>query len=156
MIPPALGNGEPNSTMANQIVYSPKETILEGYFCTQMVPSSCETKWFSIILCICFRSLRSLSTANALSERSIIPISACLIALMKQCKPKIKRVKPRLEPILVTSLAKPNCSWASLPKVDYQYFVHILFTTQSMIRYCRIYMYIFPRLYLPSMSKLLF
>ena len=51
MIPPALDNGEPNSTMANQIVYSPKETILEGYFSTQMVPSSCETKWCSIILC---------------------------------------------------------------------------------------------------------
>ena len=51
MIHPALDNGEPNSTMANQIVYSPKETILEGYFCTQMVPSSCETKWCSIILC---------------------------------------------------------------------------------------------------------
>ena len=32
MIPPALDNGEPNSTMANQIVYTPKETILEGYF----------------------------------------------------------------------------------------------------------------------------
>ena len=51
MIPPALDNGEPNSTMANQIVYSPKETILEGYFCTQMVPSLCKTKWCSIILC---------------------------------------------------------------------------------------------------------
>ena len=34
MIPPALDNGEPNSTMANQIAYSPKETILEGHFCT--------------------------------------------------------------------------------------------------------------------------
>ena len=32
MIPPALDNGEPNSTMANQIAYSPKETILEEYF----------------------------------------------------------------------------------------------------------------------------
>ena len=51
MIPPALDNGEPNSTMANQIVYNPKETILEGYFCTQMVSSSCETKWCSITLC---------------------------------------------------------------------------------------------------------
>ena len=50
MIPPALDNGEPNSTMANQIVYSPKETILEG--CTQTVPSSCETKWCSIILSV--------------------------------------------------------------------------------------------------------
>ena len=50
MISTALDNGEPNSTMANQIVYSPKETIVEGYFCTQMVPSSCETKWCSIIL----------------------------------------------------------------------------------------------------------
>ena len=40
---------------------------------------------------------------------------------------------------------------ASLQKVDYQYFVHILFTTHSMIRYCRIYMFIFPRLYLLSM-----
>ena len=29
MIPPALDNGEPNSTMANQIAYSQKETILE-------------------------------------------------------------------------------------------------------------------------------
>ena len=64
-------------------------------------------------------------------------------------------VKPRLAPILVTQLTKPNGSRASLQKVDYQYFVHILFTTQSMIRYCRIYMYIFLRLYLPSMSKLL-
>ena len=27
MIPPALDNGEPNSTMANQTAYSPKETI---------------------------------------------------------------------------------------------------------------------------------
>ena len=63
-------------------------------------------------------------------------------------------VKPRLAPILVTQLTKPNGSRASLQKVDYQYFVHILFTTQSMIRYCRIYMYIFLRLYLPSMSKL--
>ena len=51
MIPPALDNGEPHSTMANQIVYSPKETILEGYFCTHMVSSSCETKWCSMILC---------------------------------------------------------------------------------------------------------
>ena len=51
MIPLALDNGEPNSTMANQIAYSPKETILEGYFCTQMVPSSSETKWCSMILC---------------------------------------------------------------------------------------------------------
>ena len=51
MIPPALDNVEPNSTMANQIVYSPKETMLDGYFCTEMVPSSCETKWCSIILC---------------------------------------------------------------------------------------------------------
>ena len=32
MIPPALDNGELNSTMANQIAYSPKETILEDYF----------------------------------------------------------------------------------------------------------------------------
>ena len=55
MIPHALDNGEPNSTMANQIAYSPKETILEGYFCTQMVPSSCETNWCSmIIVLICF------------------------------------------------------------------------------------------------------
>ena len=74
---------------------------------------------------------------------------------MNQCKPKIKKVKLRLVSTLVTSLTKPNCSWASLPKVDHQYFVHILFTTQSMIRYCRMYMHIFPRLYLPSMSKLL-
>ena len=51
MIPPALDNGEPNSTMANQLAYSPKETILEGNFGTQMVPSTCETKWCSIILC---------------------------------------------------------------------------------------------------------
>ena len=51
MIPPALDNGEPNSTMANQIAYSPKETILEEYFCIQMLPSSFETKWCSIILC---------------------------------------------------------------------------------------------------------
>ena len=36
MIPPALDNGEPNSTMANQIVYSPEETILEEYFCIQI------------------------------------------------------------------------------------------------------------------------
>ena len=43
MIPPVLDNGEPNSTMANQIVYSSKETILEGDFCTPVVPSSCET-----------------------------------------------------------------------------------------------------------------
>ena len=35
MITPALDNGEPNSTMANQLAYSPKETILEGNFCTQ-------------------------------------------------------------------------------------------------------------------------
>ena len=52
MIPPALDNGEPNSTMANQLAYSPKETILEGNFGTQMVPSTCETKWCSIILCL--------------------------------------------------------------------------------------------------------
>ena len=52
MIPPALDNGEPNSTMANHIVYSPKETILQGNFCTQMVPSSYKTKWCSIILCL--------------------------------------------------------------------------------------------------------
>ena len=32
MIPPALDNGEPNSTMVNQIVYSPKETILRRIF----------------------------------------------------------------------------------------------------------------------------
>ena len=32
MIPPALDNGEPNSTMANQIVYSSKETIKKGIF----------------------------------------------------------------------------------------------------------------------------
>ena len=51
MIPPALDNGEPNSTMANQIAYSPKETILEEYFCIRMLPSSFETKWCSIILC---------------------------------------------------------------------------------------------------------
>ena len=51
MIPTALDNDEPNSTMANQLAYSPKETILEGNFCTQMVPLSCETKWCSIILC---------------------------------------------------------------------------------------------------------
>ena len=51
MIPPPLDNGEPNSTMANQVDYRPKETILEGCFCTQMVPSSCETKWCSTILC---------------------------------------------------------------------------------------------------------
>ena len=51
MIRTALDNGEPNSTMANQVVYSPRETFLEGYFCTQMVSSSCETKWYSIILC---------------------------------------------------------------------------------------------------------
>ena len=58
MIPPALDNGELNSTMANQIVYSPTETILEGYFCPQMVPSSCETKWCSIIIVlICFGAL---------------------------------------------------------------------------------------------------
>ena len=53
IIPPALDNGEPNSTMANQIVYSPKETILEGYFCIQMVPSSCETEC-SVNLLWCF------------------------------------------------------------------------------------------------------
>ena len=51
MIPPALDNGELNSTMANQIVYSLEETILEEYFCIQMLPSSFETKWCSIILC---------------------------------------------------------------------------------------------------------
>ena len=69
LIPPAFDNGEPNSTMANQIVYSPKETILEGYFCTQMVPS-----WvIDNIVLICFCALHSLSTANAISERSIIP-----------------------------------------------------------------------------------
>ena len=50
MIPPALDNGEPNLTMANQLAYSPKETILEGNLCTQMVPLSCETKRCSIIL----------------------------------------------------------------------------------------------------------
>ena len=32
MIPPALDNGEPNSTMGNQIVYSPKETIFKEDF----------------------------------------------------------------------------------------------------------------------------
>ena len=32
MIPPALDNGEPNSTMANQIVFSLKATILERIF----------------------------------------------------------------------------------------------------------------------------
>ena len=32
MIPPALDNSEPNSTMANQLAYSPKETILEWNF----------------------------------------------------------------------------------------------------------------------------
>ena len=32
MIPPALDNGEPNSIMANQIVYSAKETILKRIF----------------------------------------------------------------------------------------------------------------------------
>ena len=110
---------------------------------------------FDNIVLICFCALRLLSTANAISERSILPIFACLIALTNQCKPKSKMVKPRLAPILVTQLTKPNGSRASLQKVDYQYFVHILFTTQSMIRYCRIYMYIFLRLYLPSMSKLL-
>ena len=52
IIPPALDNGEPNSTMANQIAYSPKETFSEEYFCTKMVPSSCETKWCSMILCL--------------------------------------------------------------------------------------------------------
>ena len=51
MIPPTLDNDEPNLTMANQIVYSPTETMLEGYFCAQMVPSSCETNLCSIILC---------------------------------------------------------------------------------------------------------
>ena len=66
MIPPALDNGELNSTMANHIVYSPTETILEGYFCPQMVPSSCETKWCSIIIVlICF---------GALSKCHVIPI----------------------------------------------------------------------------------
>ena len=49
MIPPALDNGELNSTMANQIAYSPKETILEGYFCTQMVPASCDC--VNLLLC---------------------------------------------------------------------------------------------------------
>ena len=72
MIPPTLDNGEPNSTIANQIVYSLKETILEDYFCTQMVPSSCETKLCNIVL-ICFGALRSLSTAYSPSERSILP-----------------------------------------------------------------------------------
>ena len=70
MIPPALDNGEPNLTVANQIVYSPKETIFEGYFCTQMVPSMA----FDNIALICLGALRSLSTANVMSERSIIPI----------------------------------------------------------------------------------
>ena len=36
MVPPALDNGEPNSTMANQIVYSPKETILMRSLCTSI------------------------------------------------------------------------------------------------------------------------
>ena len=39
MIPPSLDNGEPNSTMANQIVYSPKEIILRGVFGAKMAPS---------------------------------------------------------------------------------------------------------------------
>ena len=50
MIPLALDNGEPNLTMANQLVQ--KKFTIEGYFCTQMVPSSCETKWCSITLCL--------------------------------------------------------------------------------------------------------
>ena len=55
--------------------------------------------------------------------------------------------------VVVTPLTKPNCSWTSISNVDYQYFVHIFFTTQGMIHYCRIYLYIFPRLYESSMSK---
>ena len=97
---------------------------------------------FDNIVLICFAALCSLSTGNDISEMSIIPIEACLIALANHCKPKSKRVKPRLASILVTRLTKPNCTCAILPKVDFQYFVHILFTKQSMIRYCRIYMYI--------------
>ena len=57
MIPPALDNGEPNSTRANQIAYSPKETILEGYFCTQMVPSSAKlngVRLYCVNLLLCF------------------------------------------------------------------------------------------------------
>ena len=38
MRPSASDNGESDLTMANQIVYSAKETILRGIICTQMVP----------------------------------------------------------------------------------------------------------------------
>ena len=148
MIPPALDTGEPNSTMANQIAYSPKETILEEYFCIQMLPSSFETKWCSIILCKFAFNLYVNCQQQMPYRKGQFYRFKHVIALMNQCKPKSKMVKPRLAPILVTPLTKPNGSRAGLQKADYQYFVHILFTTQSMIRYCRIYMYIFPHLYL--------
>ena len=71
MIPPALDNGEPNSTMVNQIVYSQKGTILRKNFCTQIMRNY---MMFDYIVLICFGALRSLSSANALTERFIIPI----------------------------------------------------------------------------------
>ena len=74
MIPPALDNGEPNSTMANQIAYSSKETILEEYFCIQIVPLHAKLNGVRLYWFICFCTLRKLSTANATSERSILPI----------------------------------------------------------------------------------
>ena len=110
---------------------------------------------FDYNVLICFGALRSLSTANAIWESKChmgkvnYTDPSTAIALTNQCKPESKRVDPRLASILLTPLTKPNCPWTSLRKVDYQYFVHTLFTTQSMIRYCRItYTSLHPYIYL--------
>ena len=67
---PVLDNGEPNSTMANQIVYSLKKQLKENVFAHRLCHHNAKLHGIRYyIVLIYFGALRSLSTANAISER---------------------------------------------------------------------------------------
>ena len=89
MIRPALDNGEPNSTMTNQIVYSRKETILRRlFFANKWCHHNAKldgVRLYCLNLLWCF-----VFTVN--SKGLLYQFQQCLIVSTNQCKPKRKRL----------------------------------------------------------------
>ena len=78
MIPPPSDNGEPNSTMANQIVYTLKETILMRIVAHKWCHLNAKLNGVQLFWSICFGTLRPLSTANVILDRFILSTSYCV------------------------------------------------------------------------------
>ena len=94
MIHPALDNDEPNSTMANQIIYSPKEIILR------------RIRLYCVNLLWCFRDVHCQQQMPYRKGQLYRFKHTCtlIIALTNQCLLKSKRIEPRLASTLVTPL----------------------------------------------------